>query len=185
MGNWIANFIGKIKTKHIYGHNKLPTNRQVTDMARDVCPTIEQEYCPHCEADTKHFHNKERGWVCMSCNLTGSESADGCFISTAICQTRGLPDDCYELNVLRGFRDNHLAQSENGRKLIKRYYEIAPEIVEAIGRLPQGEALYDELNQKYLVQIICHIESNNHQEAINIYMRMIKHALSMTAMQSS
>lgn len=41
----------------------------------------------------------------------------------------GLPDDCYELTVLRGFRDNYLKNRENGAQDIADYYRNAPQIV--------------------------------------------------------
>ena len=38
-------------------------------------------------------------------------------------------DDCYELTVLRWFRDNFVSKED-----IEHYYETAPVIVEAINR---------------------------------------------------
>lgn len=39
----------------------------------------------------------------------------GCFITTAACELRGLPDDCRELTTLRRFRDEVLLSSQEGR----------------------------------------------------------------------
>ncbi len=70
-------------------------------------------------------------------NRTGASSSSGssgsfCFLTTAMWDYYGKPDDCDELNVLRQFRDNWMSQNEEGRQLISEYYEIAPAIVKAI-----------------------------------------------------
>ena len=38
-------------------------------------------------------------------------------------------DDCYEMQVMRRFRDEYLMQTDEGRSIIKDYYEVAPGIV--------------------------------------------------------
>ena len=53
----------------------------------------------------------------------------GCFITTAACELRGLPDDCHELRVLRRFRDDVLVTSREGRALVEEYYRVAPRLV--------------------------------------------------------
>ena len=43
----------------------------------------------------------------------------------------GKEDDCYERLVLTQFRD-YMMTTQEGKKLVKKYYKIAPKIVEAI-----------------------------------------------------
>lgn len=57
-----------------------------------------------------------------------------CFITTACCELLGLPDDCFELAVLRRYRDRVLATLPGGAAAIADYYEIASAI---LARLPQ------------------------------------------------
>ena len=52
-----------------------------------------------------------------------------CFITTAVCEAEGKPDDCAELTAFRRFRDGWLSQQPDGPALIEEYYEIAPAIV--------------------------------------------------------
>ena len=47
-------------------------------------------------------------------------------------------DDCYELTVLRWFRDNFVSKED-----IEHYYETAPVIVEAINREEKKDIIYD------------------------------------------
>lgn len=47
-------------------------------------------------------------------------------------------DNCYELTVLRWFRDNFVFEED-----IKHYYKIAPVIVEAIDKEQHSNMIYD------------------------------------------
>lgn len=60
------------------------------------------------------------------------DKKSGCFLTTAACEHKGLPDDCRELQVLRAFRDTHLLPSIKGRELVERYYAIAPRIASCL-----------------------------------------------------
>ena len=55
-----------------------------------------------------------------------------CFITTAVCQELGKPDDCEELTAFRAFRDGYLRSQPDGEALIREYYNIAPGIVTCI-----------------------------------------------------
>ncbi len=63
------------------------------------------------------------------------EPPEGCFITTACCETLGLPDDCFELRMLRRYRDEVLATRPGGRQEIATYYRLAPLI---LARLPHA-----------------------------------------------
>jgi hypothetical protein len=60
---------------------------------------------------------------------------EGCFITSACCETLGLGDDCFELRALRRYRDEVLAKCPDGPAAIVRYYELAPLI---LGQLPDA-----------------------------------------------
>ena len=49
-----------------------------------------------------------------------------CYITTAVCASRNQRDDCYELNLLRDYRDRYLAADRKGEALIEEYYNVAP-----------------------------------------------------------
>jgi hypothetical protein len=61
-----------------------------------------------------------------------SSKKSGCFVTTAVCEYKGLPDDCEQLTVLRRFRDDYLAALPGGQSLVERYYELAPRLVERL-----------------------------------------------------
>ncbi len=59
----------------------------------------------------------------------GTCEKDPCFLTTATVHAIGLADDCWELSVLRRFRDDWLAHQPFGQTMIADYYRLAPAIV--------------------------------------------------------
>ena len=72
----------------------------------------------------------------------GETSDSWCFISTACIESKGLPDDCEELNCLRHFRDKFVGNLPCGNELIEEYYKIAPKIVSAINGTKNPNKIY-------------------------------------------
>jgi hypothetical protein len=62
------------------------------------------------------------------------EPPEGCFITTACCEALGLDNDCFELRILRRYRDLVLARRPAGTGDIAAYYELAPLV---LARLPR------------------------------------------------
>ena len=42
-------------------------------------------------------------------------SSGGCFLTSACTEAKGLADDCYELTMLRAFRDEYLVKQKSGK----------------------------------------------------------------------
>lgn len=62
----------------------------------------------------------------------GNSSEGGCYLTTACINSKGLPDNCLELTVLRRFRDKILMRQSFSKKAVNEYYKLAPEIVNSI-----------------------------------------------------
>lgn len=62
--------------------------------------------------------------VCPFCGETIEDFASKCFIATAVYGN----DNCYEVMVLRRFRDEILASKYTGKLFIKLYYIVSPHI---------------------------------------------------------
>lgn len=75
--------------------------------------------------------NRQRAEAMLKANKCKMPSG-GCFLTTASCDLFGRPDDCWELETLRGYRDDVLARSPSGREYIQEYYAIAPHILSAL-----------------------------------------------------
>lgn len=93
----------------------------------------------------------------------------GCFITTAACAHRGLPDDCKELETLRRFRDEQLLCTPQGRALVARYYDIAPDIASALEHESEFEYVWDCIQR-----CILHIANADHQRALSEYRAMVE-----------
>ena len=65
-----------------------------------------------------------------------------CFLTTACVRYYDLQDDGYELNTLRLYRDNYLKSTASGKKLVKEYYKVSPEIVNHVERDENKSEVY-------------------------------------------
>lgn len=96
-----------------------------------------------------------------------------CYITTAVCETLGRPDDCYELRLLRRYRDEYLAVQPGGEALIQEYYDVAPSIVKHIGRQPDAKEIYRSIWRNYLTPCISMIEQGKPEECRALYENMV------------
>lgn len=96
-----------------------------------------------------------------------------CYITTAVCESLNRPDDCYELNLLRDYRDKYLMQLEEGEQLVKKYYDVAPTIVKHINKKPEHTAIYEEIWRTYLSPCIRLIEENENEKCQSLYREMV------------
>ena len=115
---------------------------------------------------------KIRNLLCKYKSL-GYKPDDGCFITTAVCENLGKPDNCYELTTFRNFRDKWLVNQSDGKNLIAEYYSIAPAIVDKINRLPDAAKIYDDIREKYLVPCLELIERGDNQSCKRLYVEMV------------
>jgi hypothetical protein len=95
---------------------------------------------------------------------SGNMSAGLCFLTTACCEHKGLPDDCEELTILRNFRDTFVPKD-----LIEEYYRIAPNICVKL----QGDR--DTLDKVYEAVRSCveDIKANRKWSALIKYRNMV------------
>ena len=96
-----------------------------------------------------------------------------CYITTAVCKSLGKTDECYELNLLRNYRDDYLSRQKNGKELIRRYYDIAPTIVKRINRREDCAVIYQDIWQTYLKPCIAYIEHGKKKECMDLYTNMV------------
>ncbi len=101
-------------------------------------------------------------------NIRTHKKKTGCFLTTAACEYMGKADDCAELNTLRAFRDGHLQGLPDGKKLIEKYYSIAPTIVDALN-YPSDHAHIWSVIQECLA----FIEVGKFDDATASYSRMV------------
>jgi len=118
---------------------------------------------------------KQYFWDRDSCShYEGRETSGGggCFLTSACCRYKGLPDDCAELTALRAFRDGYLMQSEEGKQLVEEYYRIAPAIVEEIDKRTDKDAIYERIYSA-IRNIMAVVEQGEKDEAVRLYRSMV------------
>lgn len=97
-----------------------------------------------------------------------------CFITTAVCEFRGQPDDCEMLTDFRAFRDGYLMACPDGAALIRSYYDCAPGIVSRIDYCEDRKKTYERLYRQYLAP--CHraLRAGDPETCREHYIRMMR-----------
>ncbi len=96
-----------------------------------------------------------------------------CYITTAACEFLGMDDHCYELDLLRSYRDTYLEQLSNGEDLIDRYYDLAPSIVKHIDERPDRSEIYHTTWDRYILPCIRLIEAGDNAQCEQLYEQMV------------
>lgn len=108
-----------------------------------------------------------------SASSGNSNSDDGCFVTTAVCEHLGKADDCYELTMLRYFRDSWLAKQSDGRELIQIYYKHAPSIVDAMKVSNDFSKECDIILENCILPCVRLIEEEKYEDCKRLYTKMI------------
>lgn len=106
------------------------------------------------------------------CPIYKDDPSGGCYLTSACMLAKGLPDNCYELETLRHYRDTWLMSSEEGRNIIQQYYEIAPKIVSSINDSENSKAVYEMLYDKMVMPCVRLIEEKKYRETMELYRDM-------------
>lgn len=111
--------------------------------------------------------------ACEAWEKLRPQSSGGCFITSAVCNSFGKPDDCYELKTFRYFRDSWLMFQIDGPQLINEYYQLAPKIVNSIDTYKTSQTIYRNIWKNYLKHCLCLIEQKEYQKCKEMYVRMV------------
>ena len=97
-------------------------------------------------------------------------SSGGCYLTSACMKyfQEKFYDDCYELKILRWFRDNFVSKED-----IEHYYEVAPIIVETINKDEKSGMIYDYIYDNIVDYCVEQIEQGNYEAAYNRYKNSI------------
>lgn len=96
-----------------------------------------------------------------------------CYITTAVCESLQKPDDCYELETLRAYRDQYLLAECHEDALVEEYYCVAPLIVEAINHQADSVQIYKGILEEYIQPCIRLIESEQKEACKELYKEMV------------
>ncbi len=102
---------------------------------------------------------------------SGGGGKKDCYLTTACIQAKGLSDNCYELQILREFRDNILICTPIGKRAVDEYYELAPNIVGRINQRADSLLIWRSI-YKDIIEAVRLIENGYNNEAFNLYKDM-------------
>lgn len=106
-----------------------------------------------------------------------------CFITTAVTKAAGKPDDCWELQTLRTFRDEVLRVTAEGEALVKQYYDVAPSIVEALEAHGDKATVYNKLLQLFIYPALSAIGCGENEKATEIYTGLVHFAAALVGIE--
>ncbi len=150
-GTWI-NVNSKDEKAHVNIYDKDPRDEHNTSIHVNI----------NYEEETFNITEKDDG------KKTTTDCS--CFLTTACMKHfhKQFDDNCYELKVLRWFRDKFVSKED-----IEHYYEIAPIIVENINRFDNCNELYNGIYENVILLCVKAIENNEYDLAYNIYKNSI------------
>ncbi|WWR14671.1 CFI-box-CTERM domain-containing protein [Lachnospiraceae bacterium JLR.KK008] len=97
-----------------------------------------------------------------------------CYITTAVCEGLNKPSDCYELNLLKAYRDNYLTALPGGEAMIAQYYDMAPTIIKRVNKRKDHEDVYRYLYETYIKPCVQLIEQQRNEECREKYEEMVE-----------
>lgn len=107
-------------------------------------------------------------------DIKGGFKTKLCYVTTAVCESLGKDMQCYELTLLKNYRDQVLAKEEDGARLIDEYYDIAPTIVNRINKCPERDEIYASIFQEYIRPCITYIENERTDLCKSTYCTMMQ-----------
>jgi len=149
------------------GSNKIPN-----DYDKALFYTEYAYKCGMEEAKDTYYYLQQHSASEINSKRYTSDSS--CYITTAVCNSFGKADDCYELTLFRNFRDSYLLKTPSGKQLVEEYYVKAPKIVAQIDALPEREMIYYRIWDQYLQRCMRHIQKNELEDCRNVYVTMVK-----------
>jgi len=155
--------------------NKKGVNIRVTEDKRGITHIDIYDRDPsEKEKETIHIkHNPETGkGTIVEKDTSGTKTITdtSCYLTSA-CMSHYLTnfdDNCYELTVLRWFRDNFVSKED-----IKHYYKTAPMIVEAIEQEEYKDIIYNYIYDNVVDACVEAIENGDYDFAYNRYKESI------------
>lgn len=97
-----------------------------------------------------------------------------CYITTAVCEGLNKGRDCEELQLLKQYRDEYLAGTEEGNALITEYYDIAPTIVKRMEKEADRDEKYQYLWEHYIKDCVSMVRTERFEECRSTYEQMME-----------
>jgi hypothetical protein len=98
----------------------------------------------------------------------------GCYLTTACVQALQdeFDDDCWELTELRRFRDEYV--EPNHADDVRRYYEVAPRVVQAIDASPDATVAYSQIYRDMVTETVTRFKQGDNEGAYLVYKQYVR-----------
>lgn len=129
----------------------------------------------HWNNEDDYHHGEDPDWQRLDSGSSENPSDDEisdmvsdnkCYLTTACMHhyKHNFDDNCYELSILRWFRDRYCP-----KELIQHYYEVAPKVVAHINARCNSNEFYEYMYRELVMKSINAIENKKYKKAISIY----------------
>lgn len=125
---------------------------------------------PHYDGEYNNLYSAPRS---VGSSHSSGKNSSFCFITTAVCDYYGKPDNCEELMTLRNYRDSWLRNQPGGRELISEYYNKAPLLVNLLKTSEHYERYCEILWTRYIKPCLDMIQNSAFEECRQLYCRMV------------
>jgi len=124
--------------------------------------------------DVNRYNEQMKAWGAkQSADATRAAGSSGgggggCFITTAVCEFMGLPDDNAFLNAFRKFRDEYMGGKHSEE--LKEYYALADRLGPLI---KNDDKILTQVLSAYLVPCFLYIKEKDNEKVRSRYKQMI------------
>jgi hypothetical protein len=106
--------------------------------------------------------------------LAGIINPLGCYLTTACVAVMNLPDDCFELTMMRRLRDAYVVKLPDGEKVIADYYACAPVIVDVIESRDDADEIFVNIHRLYIVPCAWLVQAGKMEAAYALYSALVR-----------
>jgi len=138
----------------------------VSDKTEEFCETMVTIWNEKVPESSISLSTKER--------ISGGFRKGLCYITTAVCKSLDKSDDCYELNLLRDYRDDYLLSFPEGKAVVEEYYDVAPTLVNRINRHSDAKGIYWGIWENYIQPCVSFIQADQKEACKELYFQMVR-----------
>lgn len=133
----------------------------------------------YCSYWRRYYDPDSNGCSYNDNSSNGLEHDNGCYLTTAMCYILGKEDNCYELSILRFFRDNYMKKTVEGQKLLAEYILISPPIADILLKHKDKNEIANFMLNKYINPAIELIKKKQYVLAVEKYKDMVYYVKSI------
>lgn len=97
------------------------------------------------------------------------------YVTSAVCDILGYPEENYFLNTLSKIRDNYLLQHLDKMWILVKYDMIGRSLAKALYEAKENKDICQFLVQKYFINICLLIDEDKYEEACTLYFEMVNY----------